>query len=62
MAGYRSDLHQLADLAVDGLFPGHGLFTLCAGQAHLAAAIDQARRGLLPRQIGRGTLSSSPRL
>jgi hydroxyacylglutathione hydrolase len=56
MAGYRSDLHKLADLAVEGLFPGHGLFTLRGGQAHLAGAIDQARRGLLPRQIGQGDL------
>ena len=56
MAGYRSDLHKLADLAVDGLFPGHVLFTLRGGQAHLSAAIDQARRGLLPRQIGQGDL------
>lgn len=56
MAGYRADLHKLGDLAADGLFPGHGLFTLRGGQAHVAVAIEQTRRGLLPRQIGQGDL------
>jgi hypothetical protein len=56
MAGYRSDLHKLADLAADGLFPGHGLFTLRGGQGHLACAIEQSRRGPLPRQIAQGDL------
>jgi hydroxyacylglutathione hydrolase len=52
MDGYRSDLHKLRGLNVDGLFPGHGLFTLRGGQQHLDRAIAQLDRGFLGRQIG----------
>src|SRR5207253_1977789 len=31
MEGYRADIDKLAGLGVEGLFPGHGLFTLCGG-------------------------------
>ncbi|MGH9523731.1 MAG: MBL fold metallo-hydrolase, partial [Terriglobales bacterium] len=56
MAGYRADLHKLDDLGVVGLFPGHGLFTVCGGQRHLQCAIQQVQRGFIPRQIGQGDL------
>lgn len=56
MDGYRRDLPKLTGLGVDGLFPGHGLFTLRGGQRHLDAALAQARGGFLPRQIGQGDL------
>ena len=56
MDGYRSDLSKLSGLEVDGLFPGHGLFTLSKGQAHLDCAIEQARKGFVGRQIGQGEL------
>ena len=56
MEGYRSDLHKLSGLAVEGLFPGHGLFTLCGGQRHLDCAIEQTRKGFVGRQIGQGDL------
>jgi glyoxylase-like metal-dependent hydrolase (beta-lactamase superfamily II) len=52
MEGYRADLRKLEDLDVQGLFPAHGLFTLANGQRHLDCAIEQARQGFLPRQIG----------
>jgi len=52
MEGYRSDLHKLDGLNVDGLFPGHGLFTLRGGQQHLDSAIRQLDKGFLGRQIG----------
>jgi glyoxylase-like metal-dependent hydrolase (beta-lactamase superfamily II) len=56
MAGYRADLHKLGGLEIEGLFPGHGLFTLRGGQAHIDCAIQQAKQGFLSRQIGQGDL------
>ncbi len=52
MEGYRRDLPKLAGLQVEGLFPGHQLFTLRDGQRHIDAALEQCRRGILPRSIG----------
>jgi hydroxyacylglutathione hydrolase len=52
MEGYRQDLRKLGGLAVEGLFPGHGLFTLCGGQRHVDHAIEQLNCGFLGRQIG----------
>lgn len=54
MDGYRADLHKLRGLKIEGLFPGHGLFTLREGQRHLDYAIEQSRQGFLARQIGQG--------
>lgn len=56
MSGYRADLHKLGGLAIEGLFPGHGLFTVRGGQRHLDCAIDQVKKNFLPRQIGQGDL------
>jgi hydroxyacylglutathione hydrolase len=56
MDGYRADIGKLSGLAVEGLFPGHGLFTFCGGQRHLDAAIAQCRQGFMGRQIGQGEL------
>jgi glyoxylase-like metal-dependent hydrolase (beta-lactamase superfamily II) len=56
MEGYRADLPKLAGLDIQGLFPGHGLFTLNDGQRHLDFAIQQSRQGFLGRQIGQGDL------
>lgn len=56
MSGYRADLGKLAGLAVEGLFPGHGLMTLCGGQKHIDEALRQVQQGFLPRQIGQGDL------
>ncbi|HWQ54998.1 MAG TPA: MBL fold metallo-hydrolase [Bryobacteraceae bacterium] len=56
MAGYRADLHKLAGLAVEGLFPGHGMFTLRGGQRHIDCAIAQAAKGFIPRQVGQWDL------
>jgi glyoxylase-like metal-dependent hydrolase (beta-lactamase superfamily II) len=56
MNGYRADLPKLGGLGIDGLFPGHGLFTVRGGQKHIDLAIEQAKRGFVPRQIGQGDL------
>ena len=54
MEGYRSDITKLGNLGVEGLFPGHGMFTVSGGQRHLDVAIQQVSRGFLPRQVGQG--------
>lgn len=56
MNGYRADLRKLANLGIEGLFPGHGLFTMRNGQRHIDVAIEQVARGFVPRQIGQGDL------
>ena len=35
MADYRRDIHKLANLEVDVLLPGHGVFVLRAGKSTL---------------------------
>lgn len=52
MDGYRRDLKKLAGLNVDGLFPGHMLFTIRGGQAHIDAAIEQCSKGSIPQTVG----------
>lgn len=52
MDGYRNDLSKLADLNIDGLFPGHYLFTVSDGQRHIDAAIEQCSGGMIPQTVG----------
>ena len=52
MDGYRQDLKKLSGLQIDGLFPGHMLFTVTGGQRHIDAAIEQCSRGMIPQTIG----------
>ena len=56
MDGYRSDLHKLQGLGVEGFFPGHGMFAITAGQRHIDKAIEQINKGFMPRQVGQGEL------
>lgn len=56
MDGYRSDLSKLQGMAVEGLFPGHGLVTLRGGQKHIDRAIELSKKGFLPPQVGQGGL------
>jgi glyoxylase-like metal-dependent hydrolase (beta-lactamase superfamily II) len=56
MEGYRQDLPKLGGLGIDGLFPGHGIFTLRGGQLHIDCAIQQLQKGFLGRQVGQGDL------
>jgi Zn-dependent hydrolases, including glyoxylases len=56
MQGYVADLPKLADLGIEMLLPGHGLFTLKNGQRHINAALDAIQKGFLPQQIGQGTI------
>lgn len=52
MQGYHADLSKLANLEIDALLPGHGIFTLSGGQRHIDLALEQLNKGLIPRQIG----------
>ncbi len=52
MEGYRKDLSKLAGLEIDGLYPGHFLFTVTGGQRHIDAAIDQLKKGSMPQTVG----------
>ena len=52
LASYREYLPRLAKLKVDALLPGHLLFTLRNGQAHIDRALAQMQRGFVPLSIG----------
>lgn len=52
MDGFRKDLKRLAGLGIDGLYPGHMLFTVTGGQQHIDAAIAQCGKGSVPQSIG----------
>jgi glyoxylase-like metal-dependent hydrolase (beta-lactamase superfamily II) len=50
MSGYPPDLSKLAKLAVDGLFPSRGLFTMRNGQRHIDEALRRTAKAFMPRQ------------
>ncbi len=52
MGGYRKHLKKLAGLKIDGLFPGHMLFTVSGGQDHIDVAIEQCGKSTVPQTIG----------
>ncbi|MFV0390035.1 MAG: MBL fold metallo-hydrolase [Pyrinomonadaceae bacterium] len=52
MDGYRRDLKKLANLHIEGLFPGHFLFTINGGQKHIDAAIEMCEKGVIPQTVG----------
>lgn len=45
---YRRDIHKLADLNVDMLLPGHGVFVLRRGQKHIQRAIQKLSDFVMP--------------
>jgi glyoxylase-like metal-dependent hydrolase (beta-lactamase superfamily II) len=45
---YRRDIHKLADLDVDLLLPGHGVFTVRRGQNHIKRAIYKLSDFVMP--------------
>jgi len=48
MSDYRRDIHRLADLDIDMLLPGHGVFVLRRGQKHIRRAIQKLGDFVLP--------------
>lgn len=49
---YRENMNKLAGLGVDGLFPGHGIFTLWDGQKHIDLAIQRLSAMYPPLNVG----------
>jgi len=56
LQSYREDFGKLAGLGVQGLLPGHGLFTVANGQRHIDTAREELDKGFVPRSIGQGDL------
>ncbi|MEZ5344955.1 MAG: MBL fold metallo-hydrolase [Pyrinomonadaceae bacterium] len=52
LEGYRKDLLKLKGLNIDGLYPGHFLFTVTGGQRHIDAAIAECGKGTVPQTVG----------
>ena len=48
---YRRDISKLANLQVDALFPGHGVFVLNRGQKHIQRAINKLSDFVLPESF-----------
>lgn len=48
MDDYRRDIHKLADLSIDMLLPGHGVFTVNRGQNHIKRAIYKLNDFVMP--------------
>lgn len=48
LADYRANIHKLANLNIEGLFPGHKVFVLKGGQQHLDRAISALGRLAVP--------------
>ena len=48
LEAYRRDIDRLTGLGVDALFPGHYLWTVRGGQAHLDKAVSNLREAWVP--------------
>jgi len=48
---YAQAMKKLAELEVDALFPGHGVFCLENGGSHVRAAAAKFACGLVPPQL-----------
>lgn len=51
MDDYRENIKKLANLSIDMLFPGHGIFTLKNGQSHVDMLIDAFDKLLINGQL-----------
>ncbi len=49
---YHVGLPKLKDLEIDGLFPGHGLFTLKNGQEHINKGLENLDSIFIPPSVG----------
>ena len=57
MDGYRANLSRLAGLKVEGLFPGHLLFSVRRGQRHIDIALERIKGGFVPPSIGQSDIT-----
>lgn len=51
LANYRINLSRVADLGIDGLFPGHWMWCVRDGQKHVDQVIAQLKRSRIPRNF-----------
>lgn len=51
IAPYAAGMRKLAELEVEALFPGHGVFSLEDGGRHIKAAVDKFNAGTIPPQF-----------
>lgn len=49
---YRQNIGKLSDLGIDALMPGHGLFTVRGGQAHIDKAVEALQGLFVPPCMG----------
>ena len=57
LEGYREGLPKLSGLEVDGLFPGHGLFTLKNGQDTIDAGLKKLDSIFVPHSVKQTLIS-----
>jgi glyoxylase-like metal-dependent hydrolase (beta-lactamase superfamily II) len=48
---YRENIKKLANLSIDMLFPGHGVFTIKNGQSHIDILVDAFEKLLINSQL-----------
>lgn len=48
---YRRNIHKLAEINAEALFPGHGVFVLRRGQKHIERAVRKLRDLVLPESF-----------
>jgi len=49
---YRQNIEKLSNLDIDALMPGHGLFTVRGGQAHIDKAVEALQGLFVPQCMG----------
>ena len=53
LEAYRENMGKLSNLGIDALMPGHGLFTVRGGQAHIDKAVEALQELFVPQCMGR---------
>lgn len=48
---YAEAMRKVAQLPIDAIFPGHGVFCLQDGHRYVQAAVDKFNSGLIPQQL-----------
>jgi hydroxyacylglutathione hydrolase len=51
LPAYVATIRRLAEIEPDGLYPGHGMFTINRGDRHLRAAFDYVQRLEIPPNL-----------
>jgi hypothetical protein len=51
LKAYRENIKKLANLGIDMLFPGHGIFALKNGQNHIDILVDAFDKLVINNQL-----------